>query len=143
MSEETGKPAWVSCEASGPRDRRNQRRMLGASLVWVLAFLGATLVIKKELLAAGPLLWGVAAIPGVLGVAVVLAYGRFLQETDELERLIQLQALALGFGGGLFAIYAYWMFQRLGAPALDLPGATVIMIGLYMLGVVLGRRRYR
>ncbi len=74
---------------------------------------------------------------------MLFVYGRFLRQTDELARLIQLEALALGFGGTFFALCAYSVFQRLGAPLLDLKDVPTVMVVFYFLGVGLGWWRYR
>jgi hypothetical protein len=100
-------------------------------------------LIKRDLLPDGPIPWVVAALPSVVGVFVLIAFGRFLREADELQRVIHLQALALGFGGGWFAICGYRIFERLGAPTVDVADFTIVMALLYMVGLVLGSRRYR
>ena len=143
MSEVEKESLWERCAGSSPRDRANQRRIVWTTLAWAVAFVGVSWAIKHDVLAKGPLLWALAVVPAVLGFAVVFAYSRFLREADELQRLIQLNALALGFGGGLFAFYAYRVFERLGAPQVGLEDATLIMIALYVLGIILGGRRYR
>ena len=143
MSEIEDQSLWKRCAGSSPRDRANQRRILWTTLAWAVSFVGVSWAIKNELLSAGPLAWALAAVPAVLGFVVVFAYARFLRDADELQRLIQLNALALGFGGGLFTFYAYRVFERLGAPAVGLEDATLVMIVLYVVGVVLGGRRYR
>lgn len=143
MTENESLSFWDRCAGSSPRDRANQRRILWTTFAWAVAFVGVSQAIKKELLAEGPLLWALAVVPAVLGVVVIVAYSRFLREADELQRLIQLNALALGFGGGLFAFYAYRVFERLGAPQAHLEDATLVMIALYVLGIILGTRRYR
>jgi len=129
------------CEAPG-RSRRRELLLAGITLLWALVFVGATRLIKSELLSPGALPWLVAAAPCVAAVFVLVAYMRFLREADELQRLIQLQALALGFGGGFFTICGYSLFERVGAPPAGVELATVMPV-LYALGVLLGERRYR
>ena len=43
----------------------------------------------------------------LFGIATVLAYRRFLQETNELRRKIEVEALALAFGVGLVGGLSY------------------------------------
>ena len=76
-------------------------------------------------------------------VFLVLIYSRFLREADEFQRTVQLQALALGFGGGFFTICGYSLFERAGAPAVSGPDLAVAMPLFYVLGIFLGWRRYR
>ena len=72
-----------------------------------------------------------------------LEFVRFLRAADELQRVIQLQALALGFGGGFFFICGYSLFEPLGAPPSQSADIVVIMPLLYVVGVLNGARRYR
>ncbi|MCZ6726579.1 MAG: hypothetical protein O7A98_04405, partial [Acidobacteria bacterium] len=126
-----------------PRDRRNQSRMMWVLFAWAVCFAGVSQLIKRDLLSAGPLLWLLAALPSVAGVFALIAYGRFLREADELQRIIQLRALALGFGGTLFALAGYRVFERLGAPAAELTDVMLVMMLLYSVASLLGWRRYR
>ena len=143
MKENTQASFWMQCFGTTPRDRRNEMKLAGISLLWALCFVGGKFLITSDLLPAGPISWLIAALPSVAAVFLLVAYGRFLRQTDELQRLIQLQALALGFGGGFFAICGYSLFQELGAPAVDAIDALAVMPFFYVFGTFLGWRRYR
>jgi hypothetical protein len=110
---------------------------------WAVAFTAASQLIKRGVVTEGPLAWGLAALPFLFGAGVLVAYARYLRETDELQRLIQLQALALGCGGTFFLIAGYEVLQRLGAPMGEVDDVTMVMAGFYALGTFLGWRRYR
>lgn len=133
---------WL-CVNQTPRDWRNLRRLLWLILAWAVSFVGGVQMISRGLMPTGTIAWLAAALPMVIAVFVLIAYGRFLRDTDELNRLIQLQALALGFGGGWFAVAGYRVFELLGAPPIDQGSVVLIMAVLYSIGVVLGRVRYR
>ena len=67
---------------------------------------------------------------------MMLAYRRFLQNADELQRRIQLEALALGFGAALVGAAAYRLLERAGA--IGGTGASnliMIMAVAYSVGV--------
>lgn len=143
MTEDIKESFWSRCYSGvSPNDRRNQRWILWSTLSWAVAYVAANQMLKRELI-AGPVAWILAAVPVLLGIVVLIVYGRFLGQTDELQRLIQLEALALGFGGSFFAYCCYSVFQRLGAPPVELPDATLVMVFLYLLGVFIGWTRYR
>jgi len=110
--------------------------------VWLGCFALSTWLIREETVAAGPVGWAVAILPNAVAVAAILAYGRYLREADELQRKIQLQALALGFGVGLFFGFGYRLFESLGAPPADVSDASVVIAFFYFVGLWLGRRRY-
>ena len=143
MNAATESSAPIACADTTPRDRRNQYRFLGAIFVWAVIFVAASFVLKRELLAPGPAAWLLAALPIAIGVAVVLAFARYLSQADELQRVIQLQALALGFGAGWVAMSGYPLLVELGAPAFDPGDYTLVMIVFYVIGYLHGLRRYR
>ena len=62
---------------------------------------------------------------------------------DELQRVIHLEALALGFGGGAIAVCGYRLFERLGAPSADISDAALALAIFYSIGLVRGSWRYR
>jgi predicted MFS family arabinose efflux permease len=141
--DEAKRTLWDRCGDTTPRDRRNTVRMLVALAVWAVVFVAATWAIRKELLPTGPISWIVAALPSALMVVALLAYADYLRKADELQRGIQLQALALGFGAGWLALCGYPLFERLGAPAIDPGDYVIVMAVCFSLGVVLGQRRYK
>lgn len=143
MNETNRDSIWLRCTDATPRDRRHQVRILWMSLAWAVCLVGVALLIKSDLLPAGPIRWLVAALPSVAGLFVLIAYGRYLRQADELERIIQLQALAVGFGGTLLVLVGYGLFERLGAPAVELEHLTLVPTLLYSVALVLGRWRYR
>lgn len=127
---------------SSQRDRRNQLRVMFWSFVWALSFVAVTLGIKKEWLPFGMTLAGVIGT-SLLGIAIVLAYRRFLQETDELRRKIEVEALCLAFGVGVVGGLTYWLLAVMGAvPATDFVYVFLVMIITHPVGVLIGRRRY-
>ena len=136
-------PFWARCMGTTPRDRRNLRQLMWLYLTWAILFTGVSQLIKRDLLPAGAVPWVVAALPSIVGIFVLVAYGRFLREADELQRVIHLEALALGFGGGWIAICGYRIFERLGAPTADIADATVALAIFYAIGMVRGSWRYR
>lgn len=134
---------WLICGDSTPRDRRNQLRVLAVLLCWAAGSIGVSVLIRRGVLTPGPLAWAVAAVPLLLGFGVLVAYARFLREADELQRLVQLQGLALGFGGTFFTMATWKLLARLGAPPLELDDLGMVMAVFYALGSLLAWRRYR
>jgi len=112
-------------------------------LVWELLFTGGSQLIKRDLLPGGAVPWVVAALPTIVGVLVVRAYSRFLREADELQRLIHLEALALGFGGGWIAICGYRIFEHAGAPTADIAEGTIALAVFYSIGLIRSTWRFR
>ena len=143
MKETLDEALPVGCADTTPRDRRNQLRFLAAITLWAVSFLAVTYAVKHELVTPGPLGWLVAAVPSAVAVVVMIVYGRYLSQADELQRMIQLKALGLGFGAGWVAICGYPLFERLGAPAADAGDYFLVMTVFFALGNLIGWKRYR
>jgi hypothetical protein len=131
----------VTCQQLTERDRRNQWKAVGWLFVWMVSFVSVSLAIRHEVFPGG--LWTYLAIAGstALGVFTVLAYARFVREGDELQRKIQLEALALGFGGAFLAHFGFSLLERTGN-RIDLGDPFLVMVVCYALGLFLGTRRY-
>jgi fluoride ion exporter CrcB/FEX len=127
---------------SGPqRDRRNQWRIILWAFFWGVFFVATTWGAKREW-PLGVTLAGVIAT-SLFGVAAVLAYRRFLRETDELRRKIEVEALALAFGVGLVGGLTYWLLAVIGAvPEKDFAYVFLVMMIVHPLAVLFGLRRY-
>ena len=143
MSEDARVTLLEQCGDTTPRDRRNLMRFLWVLGAWAVCFVGASQLLERGLVPIGPLSWMVALLPTVVAIPVLIVYARYLREADELQRKIELEALALGFGGTFFALGGYRILERVGAPAVDLGDFGLVMAVLYTIGVLLGRRRYR
>ena len=127
---------------SSRRERRAQRRIQAWSFLWALSVIAVTLAIRRWHLPSGPLLAGIAG-SALLGLGTLLAYRRFLRETDELRRKIELDALALAFGVGVVGGMTYWLLTISGAVSSSSFGFVfAAMILVYPAGVLIGLRRY-
>lgn len=133
---------WGICAAlMTPRDRVNMRRVNLALAIWALAFLGSTALLRFGAV-EGAAAWLVALAPATMAVIAIRHYVRFLRAADELLRLIQLEGLALGFGAGFVFMTSWRLFERAGAPQLDVSDGLLVMILFWTLGQVLAARRY-
>ncbi|MEM1202247.1 MAG: hypothetical protein AAGN66_03355 [Acidobacteriota bacterium] len=142
MTDTNDSPGWAAC--GGPRkDHRNMMRLLAALATWAVCFVGSSQLLKRGLIEPSPLGWLVGLTPSVAALVALFAFARYVREADELQRLIQLQAMAVSLGGTFFAIAGYQVLEKLGAPALDANDYTLVMSGLYTLGILVGWRKYR
>lgn len=133
---ETRKISW--CE----RDRKNQLQFLVWCFAWMAAVIAASILLRDHMVPAGGASLFVASAPTALGVAAIWTYKRFLSEADELLRKIQLEALALGFAGGMVGALGYRLLERAGAPPADIGDVVVPMAVFYIVGIWLSKRRY-
>lgn len=124
------------------RDRRNRRLVTIWSMAWGLAFTFVAFGIKRLEWSSEATLAGVIGTAS-LGFGTVVVYRRFLLETDELRRKIEVEALALAFGVGVFGGLSCWLLAVSGALAIkDFAFVFAAMIFTHVLGVFLGCRRY-
>ncbi len=142
MSNAPGDTFWTVCFGGSARQRKSTAWMMTALFIWGLTFIGAGIAVQREVV-NGPLAWGAATLPVATAIVVMLVFSWFLRDSDELQRRIQLEALALGFGVGWFAICLYPLFVDLGAPVLDQSDYALIMVAFYSLGNFVGWLRYR
>jgi len=79
-------------------------------------------------------------LPIVLGLLVFL---RFFGEMDELQKRIQLYALAFSFGATGLLTFAYGLMQNAGLPQVSFIAVFPAMIALWGLGSVIASLRYQ
>ena len=99
--------------------------------------------VRRELVPAGVLHWLVAALPLLIGAGVLWSWLRYLREADELQRRIQLNAVAFGFGVTFVWITSYRTLIAAGAPTLEHNLHIVPGLGAYILARLYGWWQYR
>jgi hypothetical protein len=80
----------------------------------------------------------------LIGVGMIFAFKRFVSKADELERKIQLEALALSVGVTLVFFSSYSILQ-ISFEIADLsPSYLIVAMSLgYAIGLIMGRKRFR
>ena len=120
--------------------RRSGMAFLLATLAYVILLPVSGLVIR-----AYPHAWWrvlVALLPVVPGAIVVIVALRFLSRLDELQRKIQGEALAFGFGATAILTFSYGSLQNVGFPDLSWTWIWPLMALLWLIGLVIATRRY-
>ncbi|MEZ4554079.1 MAG: hypothetical protein AB7L91_10040 [Dehalococcoidia bacterium] len=89
--------------------------------------------------------WAAVALNLVTGVGWIVAHARYLQELDELERKINLDALALTLGVGFVAGLAYVTVDKAELIDRDVNVALLplLMAAVYVIAIAGGHLRYR
>ncbi len=82
-----------------------------------------------------------AATPALAGLGILAAYLRFFRGLDELQQLIQLKALAVGFGVAMVSALALGLASFPGDPSAlsQFAPMTVFSLGMAGWGVAVGR----
>ena len=116
-------------------------------LAATLAIYGAVLSGSIELLThvdvARPWRDLVALSPMLPAAAMAWVILRELRRMDELQRRIQLEALGFSFAGTAILTFSYGFLEGLGYPRLSMFAVWPILAGLWIVGLVLARRRYQ
>jgi len=148
MSEETGSSTiaavwryFATCRNATARDRRNARRAMWWLLGWAVSFVAVRLGLEHRVLPEGLVSDLAVAVPIALGLIAVLAYVRLIRQADELQRKIQLEAMALGFGGAFLGNFGLDLLHQVGVPV-DGGDLFLVAAAFYIIGVILGARRY-
>jgi hypothetical protein len=125
--------------------KKNTLRLLFWSGAWVLATAGA---------AFGPrFLWDFNTLPTILGVLIHIGIGfgmirifrQYLLGLDELQRKIQLDAMALTLGVGMVIGVSYELLEDIKLITFE-PEIShlIILMGLtFGIGIIVGNRRYQ
>lgn len=115
----------------------------GASLALYILLL----IVSLRLLAQGVQPQGariaVSLLPMLAAVPLCAAVVRQLGRIDELQRKIQLEALALAFTGTALLTFGYGFLENAGLPRLTMFAVWPLMAALWVLGLALGHLRYR
>lgn len=81
--------------------------------------------------------------PMVPAVFVCASLVRTIRRMDEMQRQLQLEALAIAFAGTAFLTFGYGFLEGTGMPRLSMFVVWPVMAGLWCLGLVFGQLRFR
>ena len=84
-----------------------------------------------------------ALLPVIPAIFAMLAYIRFVGRMDELQRRIQFEGIAFGFGGAGFLTFSYGFLEIVGFPRISMIWVFPLMIVLWGIGLAIASRRYQ
>ena len=116
---------------------------LGACLVAYAAVLVVSLTaLRHGQVAAG---WKpvVALLPMAPAAGIIWAVLRQLARMDELQRRLQLEALAFAFAGTAVATFSYGFMENVGYPRVSMFAVWPLMAVLWTIGLFAARWRYQ
>lgn len=126
-----------------PDCRRRNAFPVGVALVAAAVILGAAILAKGRPPGSAARI-ALAVVQGLATAACIVVSVRSIRGLDELQRQIQLEALAFAFVGTGILGAGYGFLQNAGLPAID--WGTVLwpaMVGLWALGFLVSNWRYR
>ncbi|MCK8046390.1 hypothetical protein MSG37_16005 [Shewanella sp. 1CM18E] len=125
------------------RDLKNANRVNLLALLWAATLMLSTYLTEGEQL-NGVILTIVFSLHTLIGIAMLVSYRHFLIQLDEMERKVQLDALALSVGVTIICFSSYSILEN-GAtvPPLNAAYLIALMALTYMVGIIKGRINYR
>lgn len=114
-----------------------------------LGFAGyvGVLFVSQSVLARGvasePLGLLLALSPMLPALVILWAIVRAIRGLDEMQRKLQFEALVLAFAGTALITFSYGFLEGMGLPRLSMFAVWPLMAGLWVIGTLLGRLRYR
>jgi hypothetical protein len=137
----------MKAETRSP-DQRAFREVIPVA-IWTAAWVLTLAVVRF-----GPVLiwdsnpvagWVAIAANVVVGIGLILVYVRYLQRMDELQRKIQVDAMALALGVGVVGGIAYAAANAIGLITLEgnIAIFSALMAVVYAIATVVGTVRYR
>ncbi len=124
------------------RDTKNANRVNMWAIGWVISLAISTYFAERLVGEVSIALLAFFAIHLFCGVALLRSYRRFLIELDEMERKVQLEAMASAVGLTLLVFSAGGILARAEiVPDLDPAILIVVMSLTYMAGLIIGRIR--
>lgn len=119
-------------------------------LFFLLIGLGAyaaTLVGSQKLLDGGvetpPLRLLLAVSPMLPAIFICAIVVRNIRHLDEMQRKLQFEALAVAFAGTALITFGYGFLEGAGFPKISMFAVWPVMAGLWFIGVMVGRLRFR
>jgi hypothetical protein len=128
-------------ESQTPRDRRNYRLVGLTQFIWLACLIANGRTFQHLLIA--PVRVIVALLPMAAGALVVWTYARFVRQADDLQKAIQLNALAIGFGVCVLFTLGYPPIERLGMPHFEPHHFIGVGLLSYFLASAFSSLRYR
>jgi hypothetical protein len=115
---------------------------------FAVAMLAYLLVLPASIVAIQhhPHVWWrlpVALAPILPLLLLLRAIVRFFRRLDELQRRIQLDALAFAFAGSALLTFTYGLLENVGFPRLSYGYVWSVMGVLWGIGTAVAKRRYR
>ncbi len=128
----------IKMDASG---KRYLRDFLGSMAAYtVMVPLSIWLLRGHEHTAIG---YAIALLPIIPSAFALWAFMRYFRGLDELQRRIQLEAVAFSFLGTCLITLTWAFQQNAGLPRFDVSWVAPLLILLWGIGVGIAKRRYQ
>lgn len=143
--------SWGCSSRATATDRRNGRSANLWIFAWMVVFMSANAVVQLGHEDSIPLASIGLAATALFAIPAVRGYARFVNQADELTRLIQLQAMAVGFATGVVAsflepfvgaLFGHFSNAQLLLEQLHFMNPIILMVLAFSATVKVLQRRY-
>ncbi|MCH8337495.1 MAG: hypothetical protein IH858_01440 [Chloroflexi bacterium] len=110
-------------------------------LTYAVVLVAAILILRE--IPESPWQIPIALAPAIPGIFAALAISREIGRLDELQRRIQLEALAFAFAATAIVALSIGLLENAGIEQINGTFYVPIMIGLWGVGLVIASRRFR
>lgn len=117
------------------------RRMVISGVLFFAALLAAYWLLNRDL--SAPYQYIVALLPAIPGGLLAISIGSAISSLDELQRRIQLEAIAIGFGISIVVSMTYALLVIVGAPLISWTYLPVILVFFWLIGKLWTVWKYR
>ena len=126
------------------RSRKNSIRIILWSLAWAVSMVVADKAELYEWYSSDLISIAAIILNGLIGVGLIFTFIRFLKDLDDLQRKIQLDALAISMGVALVGGFSYSLLVTWGFIIdEEVSDITLLMVVAYMVAIIAGQVRYR
>ena len=134
----------ILCKGLPARDIKNANRVNLLALLWMVTLLLSSIGSEYAWYNTMLVISIAFIVHTSIGVVMVFSFRKFLSELDDLERKIQLDALALSVGVTIISFSSFSILSKAGIIAeLDQSSLIALIAVTYMIGNIAGRIKYR
>ena len=134
----------ILCKGLPARDIKNANRVNLLAFAWMMTLLLSSISNEYQWFDSILAIIVAFVLHTGIGILMVFSFRKFLKELDDLERKIQLDALALSVGVTIISFSSFSILSKAGLIAeLDQSALIVLMALTYMVGIIAGRIKYR
>lgn len=117
------------------------RQLIMSGIFYFLSLIGALYLLENGLDQSVQII--IVLVPTIPGLWFLITLGRAIASLDELQRRIQLEAIAIGFGLSAMVALTYGLLGMVGVPQASWVYVPVVMVFGWFLGKMWTLWRYR
>ena len=123
-------------------NQRYTRELIVSIIAYSILLVGAIWLINGPLTASN-LRFVIVLLPMIPVIFTVRAIVRYLSDTDEMERELQLKSLAISLAGTAFITFTYGFLEVVGLPKISMFSVWPLIAALWVVARFILNRQYQ